>query len=829
MRLKFSPLIVLLLCSFGVVAQSEYVDVVRFHDVQLKSQSTAESTLKILPFFDDFAYPYSKPLPSLWQDDDAFVNTAFAKNAKTIGVATLDAMDSNGKLHESVSTTPKISDYLTSLPINLKDYENIYSSDKLYRKDKNGFVLFDDTYFLYSHESNEYIPVIQGLAYRAGDTLYSQSGDSFVAIQDSVFDETKNYIDGSFSNEHIWHQYRLEDSLALSFYFQAGGYVDTPESGDSLVLEFYVPYDTSGVFLNEISASGVEIYNATDSMISLEGYFLIFDTLQNLVDADSLKFYALPDLTVSAYQHLVVSPSQFGIDSLTRAYAYLYSPDKTLIDSVCLNESLAQGVVYARMTDGNPVWSFTVSETMGECNPSWKWIWSTNKKTGDQFSSAFIPIDLPAYLVKGFRFRFKNYTSLSNDESHARNEDFWHLDLIWLNSNRSSENIDVPDVAFSAVVAPLYSKYKALPMSHFANVDPSEFRMTIPAKFTNFDSDYRKLKFNLMVRKLHNGDELLIPTYETDVPANTAASEADVLMDFVDEEVIPEFLAEDISVYDEGEYSFLYYFTDINNLLYSQYRWNDTCRTKLTLSNYYAYDDGTPEAGYGLRDAPMGRVAFKFDILQPDTLKAISCYFNPTMLNTNTTFNLCVWKNENGKPGDLVYYAPSERVKYAEGLYQFVDYEIDQANIVSGDENLVVGKSFFIGWEQPNDVLLNMGIDMNTTLNNRLYYNLGFEWENSVQKGALLLRPIFGSYVPTDIKSINQKEVKLYPTIAKDFVQIDSDLEIKTVEIFDLNGKIIKRTSKNFFSVTGFPDGNYVVKIQTKDNEVRYAQLIVVK
>ncbi|MCQ2959736.1 MAG: T9SS type A sorting domain-containing protein [Bacteroidales bacterium] len=829
MRLKIFHCIFFLLLSFCSFSQYEEIIVNYSPDIQLKSQEDNFTELKSLPFFDDFAYPYTKPLPSLWQDDDAYVNSAFAKNVKTIGVASLDAMASNGKLHENVSTTASVSDYLTSLPINLKTYELIYSSDKLYRKDGEKFSLLDESYFLYDKKLDTYIPVIQGTVYYAGDTLYTMVSDTYTAVKDSLFDENHQYIAGSYDCEHTFYEYQLEDSLALSFFYQAGGYVDAPEARDSLTLEFYVPYDTSGIFLNEICSSGIEIYNATDSIVDLTGYYLLPKQI-DAVSEDSLSYYVLSSVVISSYRHAVISPKIFGVDSLVIAMAYLYSPEKKIVDSIAIGEKLGEDIVYARLTDGNPSWSYTATETLGECNPSWKWIWSTNQKTGDNFLLKYIAIDQPSYLVKGFRFRFKNYTSLSNDESHARNEDFWHLDVVWLNSHRSIENSNVPDVAFASEISALYPKYKALPMSHFANVEPNDFRMTIHSKFTNFDNDYRKVKFNFSVTKQHNGDELQYSTYETDIPADTTVSEADILMDFFDDDVVPNFIAQDIPLYKEGEYEFKYYFTDINNLLYSQYRWNDTCRTKLVLSNYYAYDDGTPEAGYGLRDAPMGRVAFKYDILESDTLKAISTYFNPTMLNVSTTFNLCVWDNENGLPGKLLYYSPTEKVKFADGMFEFVEYEIVPENIVSGDKSLVVGKTFFIGWEQPNDVLLNMGIDLNTTLNNRLYYNLGFQWESSVQKGALLLRPIFDFYTPkTSVEVLETGDLKLVPTVAKSQVNVLTNQACASVEVIDMLGQIVFKTTKDSFSVSSLENGCYAVKVLTESGKTFFAKLIVAK
>ena len=832
--MKLQKLIAFLFVSIflwqNVFAQSEVLEYCATKNISvLKSENQLQTSLKTLPFFDDFAYSSRAPIANLWEKSDVYVNSSFAKNYVTIGVATFDAMNSQGKLHDNVSTIAAISDVLTSLPINLKTFENVYASDKLYRNDGSKLVLLDENYYLYNDEIGDYVPVTQGIPYSVGDTLYIKNDDSYTVSQIQLYDKSGVPYEGSDSFEHIFKMYSVEDSIALSFYYQSGGVVDNPESTDSLVLEFYAPYDTTGLFINEISASGVELYNATDSVISLDGYFLLIDTLSVVLNAEKLNDFMLTDIQIMPFQHAVISCEKLGVTALTRAYAYLYSKDTVLIDSVDLNEKLGSDIVYARMTDGSPTWSYSTTETLGECNPSWDWIWSTSKLTDDEFVAVYLPIEKKSYLVKGFRFRFKNYTSLSKDASHARNEDFWHLDMVWLNANRSVQQKNVQDVAFVSEITPLYTRYKALPMSHFSKVSINDFRLTVPAKFANFDTEDRKLKFNLAVKKNHTGDVVNFTTYETDLPAKMTASERDILTDFdVD---FYDFIAEDTAHYASGEYDFLYYFTDNTNPLYSQYRWNDTCRAKLILSDYYAYDDGTPEAGYGLRDAPMGRVAYKYDMLQPDTLRAISMYFNPTMLTTNTTFNLCVWaKADNGEPGELLYKASSERVKYADGIFAFVDYEIEKDGILSGAENLVVEKSFFIGWEQPNDVLLNVGIDLNTNLSNRLYYNLGFEWEKSVQSGALMMRPVLGERKSSvGVKSVNPCKIAVYPTIANESVTIDSDEEIQHICVFAANGTCVLMTKNRDFSVYNLPNGIYSVVVKTKGGRCAYGRFVVAK
>ena len=833
-RMRFQKLVacfvVSVLSGQILFAQSEVLEYCTTKNISvLKSDNQLQTSLKTLPFFDDFAYSSRAPIVNLWEKSDVYVNSSFAKNYVTIGVATFDAMNSQGKLHSNVSTTAAISDVLTSLPINLKTYENVYASDKLYRNDGSKMVLLDENYYLYNDEIGDYVPVTQGIPYSVGDTLYIKNDDSYTVSQILLYDKSGVPYEGSDSFEHIFKMYSVEDSIALSFYYQSGGVVDNPESTDSLVLEFYAPYDTTGLFVNEISASGVELYNATDSVISLDGYFLLIDTLSVVLNAEKLNDFVLTDIQIMPFQHAVISCEKLGVTALTRAYAYLYSKDTVLIDSVDLSEKLGNDIVYARMTDGSPTWSYSTTETLGECNPSWDWIWSTSKLTDDEFVAVYLPIEKKSYLVKGFRFRFKNYTSLSKDASHARNEDFWHLDMVWLNANRSVQQKNVQDVAFVSEITPLYTRYKALPMSHFSKVSINDFRLTVPAKFANFDTEDRKLKFNLAVKKNHTDDEVKFTTYETDLPAKMTASERDILTDFdVD---FYDFIAEDTAHYASGEYDFLYYFTDNTNPLYSQYRWNDTCRAKLILADYYAYDDGTPEAGYGLRDAPMGRVAYKYDMLQPDTLRAISMYFNPTMLATNTTFNLCVWaKADNGEPGELLYKATSERVKYTDGIYSFVDYEIEKEGILSGAENLVVEKSFFIGWEQPNDVLLNVGIDLNTNLSNRLYYNLGFEWEKSVQSGALMMRPVLGERESTTfVAPVLVQQVTLYPSVANEKVTIRCEEEIQHIFVYDMNGTRVVYTQDNEIFVQNLSDGMYVAVVKTKSGSLKSARFMVRK
>ena len=72
-----------------------------------------------LPFIDDFSKPGVYPDAALWLDSGAFVNTTFCDQPVSIGVATLDGLQSNGLPYDTLTGTTRICDHLTSNPVDM--------------------------------------------------------------------------------------------------------------------------------------------------------------------------------------------------------------------------------------------------------------------------------------------------------------------------------------------------------------------------------------------------------------------------------------------------------------------------------------------------------------------------------------------------------------------------------------------------------------------------------------------------------------------------------------------------------------------------------------
>ena len=790
----------------------------------LKSSSVfhAPSQLLSLPFIDDFAYPYSYPNQALWNDTHVYVNTGFGENTKTIGVATFDALNEYGEHYFDASTNPYIADYLTSHPINLFSYVPFYRSDRLYIH-TGTYEALETNFFLY--KNNEYSALEHGHRYTALDTIYEFNGIQYTALEDSIYSFENgiySYIDGSYTHTPTPIEYI--DSIALSFYFQSGGNGDLPEENDSLVLEFYVPANREGLFINEVAHTWIELYNATEQTAFIENYYLLPAPLDSIIVNDTLEKYKLNSHGIAPYSHTIIYTNEISISELSNAILYLISPDSIVVDSITSNAEISETIQYARIPDGATNWSVTTTATPNTCNPFWKHIWSTTNHTNSEFEHVYIPINSNEFHRKGFRFRFKNYASLSNDPSHARNQDFWNIDMVWLDANRYQSEPNIPDVAFVKPLSQLYKSFSSIPLNHFSYVPRNDFRMTLETAFENFDSESRQVSFNFSIKKTHTNETLQFPTNTWLIPGYTYAEEIDILSSFdVD---FYDFIANDIGTYERGTYEFQHYYSDNENFIFEELRWNDTNRVQLHLDNYYAYDDGIPEAGYGLRNAQMGRVAYKYSMLTGDTLKAIDIYFNPTLYENATFFNLCVWNAlDDGTPGDLVYYMPGEQVRHESTLYMPTTYKINQEGILTDDiGGIYLDGEYFIGWQQPYDVLLNVGLDLHSSIRRKLFFNLGYEWEESVQTGALMMRPVFGKLTSKQNSIENpllyKNQVYVYPSIAKTIIHIQSSEEIISYKIFATNGQLVIEGAETHIPIEHLQPGFYIIQIHSKNRNV---------
>jgi hypothetical protein len=260
----------------------------------------------------------------------------------------------------------------------------------------------------------------------------------------------------------------------------------------------------------------------------------------------------------------------------------------------------------------------------------------------------------------------------------------------------------------------------------------------------------------------------------------------------------------------------------------------DTMQAYQKFYNYYAYDDGTPEASYGL--TPTGsQLAYRFRLNKsPDTLRAIKMYFNKTLGNVSQQlFNLCVWNDNAGIPGTPIY---SELMmpRYADSLNKFVTYHISPPLVVTG--------TFYVGCIQTTDDNLSIGFDLYNNSQNEIFWNCIGTWNTSSFAGALMIRPVIGKPIPLGIGDLTNRDIKMavYPnpcptgTLHINLPESNintGDLENSTLVITDLMGQVrLKSSYRAAIEVSSLPNGLYLIETRNRSGiRIGVSKFIIAK
>lgn len=458
------------------------------------------------------------------------------------------------------------------------------------------------------------------------------------------------------------------------------------------------------------------------------------------------------------------------------------------------------------------------------------------------FHNVILQINQPEFLTDSFRIQFYNKGSLNNNSfvpGLKANADQWNLDMIYLDRDRNPEDTALYDVGISKPLKSMLLEYEAIPWKHFTpNVrsiltpNPSSITLSYHNQ-TSVDNPspiWNVTQFFQITNILTESKYLFTGSNENILPNSTYNFEILYNYNYTSP-------AEDSAIFSLKTYlSTIVAKTRQSGIDQNlpTVHWNDTISRAQLFKNYYAYDDGSAENGYGLfgegTDGAM--VAMKFNCLVKDTLRGIYTYFNLTHSNPplyNSTeslrFYLTVWKDNNGKPGQVVYRQEGVKPKYSSELNEFVYYKLITPVELEG--------TFFVGWEQVSQDMLNVGFDRNNINNEKLFYNLNGGWIMSGLQGTLMLRPVFGkdngptTNVPTEPAFVS---TKLYPNPASNTITIERDSQQDSgyAQLFDLTGRSLMNLNFNEqIDVSGLPSGMYLVKITNRLGKTETKKLII--
>ncbi|MBN1990911.1 MAG: T9SS type A sorting domain-containing protein [Bacteroidales bacterium] len=453
----------------------------------------------------------------------------------------------------------------------------------------------------------------------------------------------------------------------------------------------------------------------------------------------------------------------------------------------------------------------------------------TRIRKDTEIKSKFFNVALPVYdekyLKDGFRFRFRNLASISeNAQDPARtNGDNWHIDLVYLNRNRYEADTIPNDIAISKPIKSILTNYTSIPWSH---VKQSSVLQAELANRLEFPISYRNLgptTWNV-TRRFEVLNHSTNETY-------AFSGGAENIYAFQDFDFTRYYVYNFSSAWnDSARFTFKsYLITDFEEET-KHFRQNDTTTYTQEFKNYYAYDDGSSEMGYGLYGdgSQNGMVALKYNTYTADKLTGVKIYFNRSYKDSNQQFfKLTVWESNNGTPGKKLYEKTGVKPLFRDSLNQFTLYKID--------EDITLNGEFFVGWGQTTKDLLNVGFDKNNEPNSKLYYNLYGYWQTTEHSGALMVRPVFGELTesPTTIDDVRDTKLSIYPNPASTVVKIAGDFtnSINLIRIFNLSGQVVleQQIHNGEVNVEHLSQGTYILQALMRSGHPKTAKLVILR
>ena len=450
-------------------------------------------------------------------------------------------------------------------------------------------------------------------------------------------------------------------------------------------------------------------------------------------------------------------------------------------------------------------------------NEIWNTIWKKEGSAFYEFKKFVYVFTDPEYLSSEFNFRFRNLATVTGNFDH------WNIDYVKLDEyHNSSDTAFLNDVAFVRNTPQILKRYREMPWIHFVNDVSQEMNDSLDIILRNNTDIIQSIDYRYDV---YNQNENLVYHYpvlggnnstrNVDVPpfdiSGTYAFNSPPIM--LDNQIFP------VSSADSAEFVFR------NSIKTepSDYKNNDTVFHLQRFYNYFAYDDGNAESAYGI-NVQGAKLAYEFKLNRPDTLRIIQMKFVEMHEDlTNNKFALTIWANNNGNPGQELYKDTVE-IEYKD-RGRFTNYYLKNGVGLVG--------TFFVGWEQITNDILNLGLDKNSAANDYMLYNIGGGWVNSQFPGAWMIRPVVNFDTPI-ISNLSEKVVidcRIYPNPFSDKTSIYfNNNSQRTFKLFDMIGRTVRSFSSSDNKIDIYKEnlrtGIYFIQI-TEGNITQTKKLIL--
>ena len=564
------------------------------------------------------------------------------------------------------------------------------------------------------------------------------------------------------------------------------------------------------------------IYSLNNTNLLNKGFpndFLFFDdfSAENVFVNNNLWDFS----SVKVTRNYAINPPSLGVATFDGLNEYGLARDFSVINSSAPSDTLLSKPIDLSGLSAAFFMFYFQGKGLGETpeiqdklvleffNGSfWVEKWSSFGVAMLEFEKEVIIIDSAQYLTDDFKFRFRNYATISGNFDH------WHIDYLVINELLNvSDTTELNDVSFVYSSPSFLNRYYEMPWTHFLNNEATELKDSIDVILRNNSASVNvDFQFNV-----YENNSQIYHYPIIGVSRNVTILDYDTIGNFSFTNPPIDIQSNIFNSFELDSASFLVqYIIKTSN---SDIKNNDTLYHDQNFLSHFAYDDKSAESAYGI-NTNGAMLAYEFKLNRPDTLRAIQMYF-PQMLDSvsDIPFKLTIWKDINAQ-GNVLYQQDVYPVHTENGNYH--TYYLDSLFQLVG--------TFYVGWEQTTDDLLNIGLDKNNNANEYMYYNVGSGWLNSSYLGSWMIRPILSmNQIVSNIPNKNNT-YSVYPNPATHHLIIESTDNSNLISIYTLNGILIRKFKYNLniiqIDVNDIACGAYILKI-SNDSGVNYQKILI--
>ncbi|MRR22796.1 T9SS type A sorting domain-containing protein, partial [bacterium] len=384
--------------------------------------------------------------------------------------------------------------------------------------------------------------------------------------------------------------------------------------------------------------------------------------------------------------------------------------------------------------------------------------------------------------------------------------DQWNIDHVLLDKNRSVHDTVIHDVALTLPQRSLVKEYEAIPWRHFRQAYLSAMSPVVPVTYRNNDTIVRNVTRHIRITDMATGAVVR----EFDAGASNTEPLTDV-----------KYEAPLLYTYNSSTSADTAQFLVTVSLITDDFdpKQNDTLNYMQRFSDYFAIDDGSAEAGYGIngQGSRNAMTALRFRSFLPDSVTGISFCFNDAFDNANQrAFDLMVWADDNGRPGILLGSSTGPIAAPAGDINGFVTYRFNKP--------VRVTDYFWIGWRQASETFLNIGLDLNTAPAGRHYFLLSGEWQESQAPGVIMIRPVMkgsGSPTSSDNGTLVNDMFSLYPNPTDGYVTLIPSERAPDDFIIDVisasGARVMSLGKTDRPDISSLAAGTYMLVIRSRD------------